>query len=105
MSPNPPQKSLTLHRETPCGVVNVIISNAPTHIWFRTSLGKAGGCAGAHTTVAWKLAELAIKSGASLQQVSEVMSGHGCHLSSPHSPSCIAAVSSILEEFLEGPKS
>jgi len=105
MSPVKSLPSLTLHRKTPCGVINVILRQDDGRTIFTTILGKAGGCAGAQTTVAYKLAELAIANGATIKDVSEVMSGHGCHLSSSAMPSCISAVSQILEEFLAGPDS
>lgn len=99
MSDNGPWPSVTLHKETPCGVVNVIIKERGGKTDFTTHIAKPGGCVRANSTAAWQLAELAIRNGATLKEVALVMAGHACHLSSQMVPSCIAAISEILREY------
>ena len=98
MTPKSAVPSITYERKTPCGTVYVVVRENGRLTDFTTHIGKPGGCVRCQSQVAWSLAALAISNGATLPEVVEAMSGHGCHLSSPTMPSCSSAIAEILEE-------
>lgn len=83
--------------KTPCGTAYVTIGSpgAPAP-YLSIQIAKPGGCLRLHVDVAARLSELAMRHGASLEEVAAVMGGHHCHQSSATVPSCMSAIAGAL---------
>lgn len=83
--------------KTPCGTAYVTVgAPAPAGPYLSIQLAKPGGCLRLHVDVAARLSELAMRHGASLEEVAAVMAGHHCHQSSASVPSCMSAIAGVL---------
>ena len=83
--------------KTGCGNLYVTINEnggKPSEVLLR--LGKAGGCAAAMTEGLGRMISLALRSGATDDDIIKQLSGIGCNIPAPACSSCVDGVAKIL---------
>ena len=83
--------------KTGCGNLYVTVNEnegKPSEILLR--LGKAGGCAAAMTEGLGRMISLALRSGATDDDIIKQLSGIGCNIPAPACSSCVDGVAKIL---------
>lgn len=85
--------------KTGCGNLYVTINeNEGKTSEVLPTLGKAGGCASAITQAVGRLAGLALRRGATDNEVAEQLKGIACHLPTLECSSCVDGVGRMLDK-------